>query len=201
MYMSFIEGFLLGLGAAVPLGPINILIMNSALKNYASAVTIGLGALSADMLYLTLILLGVTTILNHPYILMTLGVLGSVFLIYMAYIIFKGRHRLLDSNKKEVSSKIRIKYYIQGFILTFINPYTVAFWLSIAAYTANKEMDAFITVIGMLSALLLWITLMPYTVHRSKHKISQKVSYYLSLFSSVLLLGFGLSLLVNILIV
>ena len=198
--MSFIEGFLLGLGAAVPLGPINILIMNSALKNYVSAVTIGLGALSADMLYLTLILLGVATILNDPYILTTLGVLGSVFLFYMAYIIFKGRHKPVDRSKKEVSPKMRIKYYLQGFILTFINPYTVAFWLSMAAYTANKKMDAFITVIGMLIAILLWITLMPYIVYKSKHKISQKVSYYLSLFSSILLFGFGLSLMVNVLI-
>ena len=30
----FIEGFILGLGAALPLGPINLLIMNEALKNY-----------------------------------------------------------------------------------------------------------------------------------------------------------------------
>lgn len=197
MFVSFIEGVLLGVGAAVPLGPINILIMNTALKNYSSAVTIGFGALSADVLYLSLILLGVAIFLDHPLILRMLGLLGGLFLFYLAYIIFKGRYKTLDTTKQMYNSKTLLKYYIQGFILTFINPYTMAFWLSIAAYTANKEMDTVFTVVGMLCAILLWITLMPYAVHLSKHKISQKVSYYLSLFSSILLFSFGLSLFIN----
>ena len=40
MVTSFLEGFLLGMGAAIPLGPINILLMNTALRDYKSAVTI-----------------------------------------------------------------------------------------------------------------------------------------------------------------
>ena len=192
MLISFIEGFLLGMGAAIPLGPINILIMNNALKDYKSAVGIGFGALSADTLYLTLILLGITTFLSHTYVLNVLGVLGSAFLLYMAYLIFKSRHKMLDTTKQSTSAKGLAKFYLQGFTLTFVNPYTVAFWLSIAGYTAQKELDPLITIVGLFSAIFLWITLMPYVVHRSKHKISQRVSYGLSLFSSVLLLGFGL---------
>lgn len=197
MFVSFVEGILLGVGAAVPLGPINILIMNTALRNYPSAVAIGFGALSADVLYLSLILLGVATILDHAVILGVLGLLGSLFLYYLAYLIFKGRHKTLEITEQDLNSKTLIKYYIQGFILTFINPYTVAFWLSIAAYTANKEMDTIFTIVGMLTAIFLWITVMPYAVHLSKHRISQKVSYNLSLFSSLLLFGFGSSLLIN----
>jgi L-lysine exporter family protein LysE/ArgO len=197
MFISFLEGFLLGMGAAIPLGPINILIMNQALKDYQSAVSIGFGAMSADLLYLSLILLGMTAFLDLPYILNILGVLGSTFLLYMAYLIFKGRNKTLHSNKETISSKNRIASYFQGFVLTFVNPYTVAFWLSIAGYTAHKNLEPVITIVGMLCALFLWITLMPYFVHRSKHKISQKVTYYFNLFSSIVLLGFGLSLLVN----
>jgi len=200
MLVSFIEGVLLGVGAAVPLGPINILIMNTALRNYASAVAIGFGALSADVLYLSLILLGVASILDHPVILRTLGLLGSLFLFYLTYLVFQGRHKTLDTSVQVHNSKTFLKYYIQGFILTFINPYTVAFWLSIAAYTANKELDTTFTIVGLLCAILLWITVMPYAVHLSKHKISQKVSYALSLFSSLLLFFFAFSLLINMLL-
>ncbi len=198
MFISFIEGFLLGMGAAIPLGPINILIMNTALKDYKSAIAIGFGALSADTLYLTLILFGIVTYINHPYVLNSLGVLGSVFLLYMAYLIFKGRHKMLETSKQTTSSKGRIKFYLQGFMLTFVNPYTVAFWLSIGGYTVKKELDPLMTIVGLLCAIFLWVILMPYVIHRSKHKISQKVSYMLSLFSSVLLLGFGLVLCFNV---
>ena len=198
MFTSFLEGFLLGMGAAIPLGPINILIMNNALKDYKRAVTIGFGAMSADILYLTLILLGIATVFNQPIILNTLGILGSVFLLYLAYVIFRSRNRMLDSNKEKSISKNLMAFYLQGFALTFINPYTVAFWLSIAGYTAHKNLEPLITMFGMMCALFLWITLTPYFVHRSKHRISQKVSYYFNLFSSVVLLGFGLSLAINL---
>jgi L-lysine exporter family protein LysE/ArgO len=197
MFLSFLEGFLLGMGASIPLGPINILIMNQALRDYKSAVAIGFGAMSADLLYLSLILLGMAAFLDQPHILNILGVLGSAFLLFMAYLIFKGRNKTLHSNKETTSSKSRIASYFQGFVLTFVNPYTIAFWLSIAGYTAHKDLEPLITIFGMLCALFLWITLMPYFVHRSKHRISQKVTYYFNLFSSIVLLGFGLSLMVN----
>ena len=198
MFISFIEGFLLGMGAAIPLGPINILIMNRALREYKSAVSIGAGALSADTVYLVLILLGIATFFNQPTIVNILGVLGGLFLLYMSYLIFKSRHQALTTKDQYIGSKRLISYYIQGFTLTFVNPYTVAFWLSIAGYTTLKDLDPFSTIFGMFCAIFLWITLMPYVVHRSKHKISQKVSFYLSLISALILLGFGLSLLINI---
>ena len=106
MFISFIEGFLLGMGAAIPLGAINILIMNRALKDYKSAVTIGFGALSSDIIYLTFILLGIATFLNDPFILSILGVLGSAFLLYMSYLIFKDRHTMLDRKNQPKLEKV-----------------------------------------------------------------------------------------------
>ena len=199
MLNSFAEGFLLGLGAALPLGPINILIMNHALKSYGSAVAIGFGAMSADIIYLLLILLGMATVLESASFSVGLGLLGSLFLAYMAYAIFGGRHNRLDKVERVVSNKSLFKYYFQGLVLTGLNPYTIAFWLSIAGYVINQELNPIFTVLGMFCAILLWITLMPYLVHRSKHKISAKVSYYMSMGSALLLGFFALSLLVNVL--
>ena len=199
MLNSLLEGFLLGLGAAVPLGPINILIMNHALKSYKSAVSIGFGAMSADMIYLLLILLGMATVLDNASFSMVLGLLGSLFLAYMAYSIFKGRHNSLDKSEKIASKKSLLKYYFPGLVLTGLNPYTIAFWLSIAGYTVNQNLNPIFTVVGMFFAILLWVTLMPYFVHKSKHKISAKVSYYMSMGSTLLLGFFALSLLINVL--
>lgn len=202
MLTSFLEGFLLGLGAAVPLGPINILIMNTALKEYKKAVMIGAGAMSADIAYLLMIFLGIATIFSHPFILNLLGGFGSLFLLYIAYRIFHSRDQHIVSTKEAYSDKNGFMgIYLQGFTLTFINPYTVAFWISVAGYSSQKNLNPMITIIGMLCAILLWITLMPYLVHLSKHKISQKVSYYLNLFSSLLLFAFGLSLLIHTFII
>jgi len=197
LILSFFEGFLLGLGAAVPLGPINILIMNEAIKEYKSAVTIGLGAMSSDIIYLFLIMLGLVTFFKQPYILNSLSFFGAIFLIYLAYSIFKSR-----SSKQKVSKASKKsnypKLYIKGLTLTFVNPYTIGFWLSVSGFVASKELEMFITLFGMLSAIALWITIMPYLVHKSKHRISPRVSYSINIVSAVILLGFGLVMFLNL---
>lgn len=182
----------------MPIGPINILIMNEAIKEYKGAVVIGLGAMSSDIIYLFLIMLGLVAFFNQPYILNSISFFGAIFLIYLAYSIFKSRDKELK--KRRASKKSSYSFlYIKGLTLTFINPYTIGFWLSVSGFVATKELDMFITLFGMLSALVLWITIMPYLVHRSKHRISARVSYWISIASATILLGFGLVMFLNLL--
>ncbi len=192
MILSFAQGFLLGLGAAVPLGPINILIMNEAIKNYKNGVMIGFGAMSADITYLFLIVFGLIIYVNQPEFLQYLSIFGGLFLVYLAFNIYKGKDNNINKTSEKIVDKSSIKLYLKGFALTFINPYTIGFWLSVSGHAASKNVSIYVTLLGMISAILLWITLMPYLVHRSKHKISQRVSFWISVVSSIILLGFGL---------
>lgn len=197
MTFSFVEGFLLGLGAAVPFGPINILIMNEAVKNYKNGVMIGVGAMSADITYLIFIILGVVVYLNQPPVLNTLSLFGGVFLIFLAYNIFINRDKKLANVTADITKKNSLKLYAKGYFLTLLNPYSIAFWLSTAGYIAGKKLDFFITFAGLVSAILLWITIMPFFVHKTKHKISQKISSVINLISSLILFGFGAAMFIN----
>lgn len=196
MLLSWVEGFALGLGAAVPLGPINILIMNESIKEYKNGVLIGLGAMSADLTYLFLILFGVITYFNQPEILSALSLFGGAFLLYLSYSLFTLRHKQVKADTVQMKNS-SIKLYLKGFMLTFVNPYTVGFWLSVSGYIATKELYPFVTLFGTLSAILLWVTFMPYFVHKSRHRISQKVSYWISLLSSIILFSFAILMFIN----
>lgn len=200
MLLSFSEGLLLGFGAAVPLGPINILIMNEAIRRYKNGVMIGFGAMSADLLYLLLIVFGLVAFVEQGFILNLLSVFGGIFLIYLAYLTFKNKDVKLNTQTEIIKHQKFKKFYIKGFILTLVNPYTVGFWLSASSYVATKELNYFVTIFGMLSAILLWIVIMPYVVHRTKHKISQNISGLISTTSAVILLTFGIMMLINLLI-
>ncbi|MFT7004409.1 MAG: L-lysine exporter family protein LysE/ArgO [Sulfurimonas sp.] len=200
MILSYTEGFLLGLGAAVPLGPINILIMNEAIKKYKNGVILGFGAMSADIMYLSLIVFGLISYFNHPYILNFLSVFGGAFLIYIAYNIFKNRDAKVETTKESTKKSSWLKLYAKGFVLTALNPYTIGFWLSVSGYIAGRELDPAITLFGLLSAILLWITIMPFLVHKTKHKISQKISYWISTVSAAILFVFGAVMLIKLII-
>ncbi len=195
MIASFLEGFLLGLGAAVPLGPINVLIMSNALRHYGAAVALGSGAMSADITYLLLILLGLFHFMEDPTIKLIMAVAGSAFLLYLAWLIFKGRNEPIHLQK--IEKPRLLSNWLKGYTLTLLNPYTVIFWLSVSAYIAAKNLDPLFTVLGLLSAILCWITLMPLAIHKTKHLFSQRVVTLFSVASAAILAFFALGMLWN----
>ena len=196
MIASFLEGFLLGLGAAVPLGPINVLIMSNALRHYGAAVALGSGAMSADITYLLLILLGLFHFMEDPTVKLVMAVAGSAFLLYLAWLIFKGRHEPIHLQK--IDKAPIFANWLKGYTLTLLNPYTVIFWLSVSAYIATKKLDPFFTVLGLFSAIILWITLMPLLIHKTKHLFSQRIVTLFSVASASILAFFALGMLWNI---
>jgi len=197
MFTSLIQGFLFGLGAAVPLGPINVLIMSTALRSYPSAVAFGAGAMSADATYLTLLLFGLLRLLDHPAVMIPLGIAGALFLLYMAYGIWQGRHEPIHLQKGIKSPSI-LTHYLKGYSLTLLNPYTIVFWLSVSAYIQTAQLQPVWTILGMFGGISLWITLMPLLIHKTKHLFSQKTVTMIAVVSSAIIAFFGLAMLVRI---
>ncbi len=196
MIRSFAEGFLLGLGAAVPLGPINVLIMSNALRHYGSAVALGAGAMSADITYLLLILFGLFHFMENPTVKLAMALAGSAFLLYLAWLIYKGRHQPI--RLEQVGNPPLLKNWLKGYTLTLLNPYTVVFWLSVSAYIATKHLDPLATVAGLFSAIMLWITLMPLIIHKTKHLFSQRIATLFSIASAAILAFFAIGMLANL---
>ena len=188
---SLFEGFLLGLGAAVPLGPINILIMSYALRSYPQAVAIGAGAMSADITYLLLVLLGTVVFMEIGWVSASVTIFGAIFLLYLAYLIFRDRKKPIKS--VETNKRTILKNYLKGYTLTLLNPYTILFWVSVSAYINSRELHPFFTIAGLFGAILLWITIMPLLVHRSRHLIPQSLVELFSLISSLILAFFALA--------
>lgn len=193
---SFIEGFLLGLGASVPLGPINILIISNALRSYLVAVSIGAGAMSADITYLLLALFGLFFLFKSSLITLVMALFGSIFLLYLSFEIFK--HRRDTIHIKEVNSKSIFKSWLKGYSLTLLNPYTVIFWLSVSTYISTKNLEPLSTLLGLFSAITLWITLMPLAIYWSKHLFSQRVIELFSTISSIILASFAIGMFLNL---
>ena len=197
MLESLLSGLALGAGAALPLGPINILIMTNALRSYKSAVAIGLGAMSADIIYFLATLFGGLKLLQYRAIANGLIVFGSLFLLYIAWQIFKNRNTKIDSSPIKVEKADVLKSYTKGLSLTLLNPYTIGFWLSVSTTISTKNLDIKFTVAGIICAIVLWITIMPFIVHKNKHLISNRVGYIFSVFSSLVMLFFAISMVLD----
>ncbi len=192
---TFFEGLFIGFGAAIPLGPINLLIMNEALKSYKNALFIGVGAMSADVSYLALILFGASHLLEGTPLFEMLLIFGGSFLLFIAYKIFASRNNTIEKTQYIKERRV-IFYLIKGYLLTLLNPYTMLFWLSMSSYSLATN-SLFATLFGMLCAIGLWIVLMPLFIYSRRTLISTKLSFILAILSSLLIAFFGISMLLK----
>ena len=190
---AFLQGLLLGFSAAVPLGPVNVMIMSAAVRSFWSAFAIGLGAMSADAAYLLLLAFGVLEYLQGETVEKFIGIFGFCYLAYTSYVIFKNANRPIAADVRGGEVKFR-KNYAKGLFVTLANQYTVGFWLSVAGFAKSFE-NAGVVVAGLVAAIFIWIVSMPFAVHKSAKFISYTVAKCLNYVCSVILLGFAFFLL------
>ena len=175
---AFLQGLLLGFSAAVPLGPVNVMIMSAAVRSFWSAFAIGLGAMSADAAYLLLLAFGVLEYLQGETVEKVIGIFGFCYLAYTSYVIFKNANRPVTADVQGGEVKFS-KNYAKGLFVTLANPYTVGFWLSVAGFAKSFE-NAGAVVAGLVAAIFIWIVSMPFAVHKSAKFISQNVAKWLN---------------------
>lgn len=189
MIESFFTGVLLGWGVAIPIGPINVLIMSYALKSYSKALALGLGATLVDVMYLLLVLLGVTRFFTNPLFIKIFSIFGACYLTYMAWGIYKGVGDDIKAVKTEQNS--HLKTFIKGMFLNITNPYVVMFWLSVSATFVVGDRGFFPMLFGLFSGILSWILFLPFVVYRSRNFLSKRAVNFLSYASAVIILGFA----------
>ncbi len=198
MLSLFLQGVMLGFGASVPIGPVNILIMSHALKSYKQAFVLGFGAMSADVVYLFLMTLGLLQVFQIPMVKQSLAIFGFFFLLVIAIMLLRGGEKRLKLNEN-VKTASMFATFMKGFLLTMLNPYTVGFWLSIASLAATKSgLNMIYLLCGLVSSILVWISLMPYFVWKNKSFVSEKTARYFSITAGIILIFFAFVLLYNI---
>jgi L-lysine exporter family protein LysE/ArgO len=189
----FLFGILLGMGAAIPIGPVNLEIIRRNLRFGTSyGVMTGLGACMADLTYLILLSLGALTLLQYPEVLRALGIVGSLVLAWFGINAFCSK--LTDIPEQDKPPSL-FRYSIDGYLITLINPYTILFWASISSQlsvmTAAHEHALFQAGSGVIIGAVAWIFTLNGFLHFTRHRLSKKFIHRLNYVGGVILLGFA----------
>ncbi|WP_281529451.1 LysE family translocator [Campylobacter hominis] len=187
---EILSGIIFGIGVSVPIGPVNILIMSYALKSYKKAFFLGLGAMGADALYLTLLSFGILKFLNSPTGFKILAVFGAIFLTYMAILILKNSKSNIKMQKTDSFSLFGI--FVKGFLINLSNPYVIAFWLSSAAVLSYMGGNFVLTLFGLITGIFLWVSLFPLVIFKARKVIGEKIANLFSYISAFILIFFSI---------
>lgn len=193
MFDSFLSGVFLGFGVSVPFGPVNILILTYALKSFKNSIAVGLGAFSIDMLYLFLLQFGLLNFLDNVIFMRSLAIFGFCFLTYMAYLMLRKKKESLNLEHKEFKESL-FKSYIKGAFLNGSNPFVIGFWLSATSVILSNN-HAYLMTLGLVVAILFWVSALAFVVARYSHVFSAKVVFIINIISAIIIEYFAFNLL------
>src|SRR6476620_1411581 len=94
MVSLFAKGLLLGIGAAAPIGPVNVEIARRTLKGgFRAGFALGCGAVTVDVTYAILSSVGVAQLVNQPAFYLAGQALGAILLTVLGVISWIGAIR------------------------------------------------------------------------------------------------------------
>lgn len=180
---AFASGAAIGLGAAVPPGPVNLEILRRTTRGgFLAGASVGFGAVTIDVCFAVLTVLGTLSVLNAlPFVRYPVTVVGIALLIYLglgSLASFRRHLRLRERLAEPVVEPADLETndpagvlrptaragYLTGLLLCSTSPYQALFWLTIvptvATGGATRTPDASSATalcLGVFVATLLWV--------------------------------------------
>ncbi|MEK3837237.1 MULTISPECIES: LysE family transporter [unclassified Paenibacillus] len=187
----------LGLSLSAPIGPINAAQLDKGLRGgFLPAWVVGLGAISADIIYMLLVYLGMIHLLDAPFVKAFLWLFGFFVLVYTGIesIMHSGKITAAETRGSGISLS---KSFVSGFLMSLFNPLSILFWLgiygSILAKAVNEyPMQQILIYSGaIVLGILLWDMTMAAASSMFRKFLTQRVLKAISVLSGLSLVGFG----------
>lgn len=203
--MSFyllIQGILIGLVVAVPVGPLGLLCINRALMlGPTCGLFSGLGVATADALAAGIAALGITLIsgLLSEYQLL-LRLLGGAFLCFLGYKICIAEPA---NQGATVNVNGLLSAYVTTFLLTFSNPVTIISFVAIYASWHVPSLDghyvaAATLTVGVFSGSALWWVGLFLGLTTFHDKFNLRYLFWVHRVSGLIIAGFGVIVLLSL---
>ncbi len=146
-YLSFIlEGLTLGLGLAILLGPIFVALTQTSIEHGGRAgTTVGVGIWISDIIIILgtyLFVNKISNVVQDGTFQYWMGLLGGFILIVFGISAMLKKVEL-SYDKKQFSARNYFGFWLKGFLVNTINPFTFIFWIGvISTYVIGKKVNS-----------------------------------------------------------
>ena len=202
LFQSILAGFIAGFVVAVPVGPVNLTVINQALRRgFGTAFLVGVGAMCAETVYASLMLWGHSSILDAPRIVRVMRIIAVVVIAAMGirYLLFKSE-RMGDSADQARKLDERWHHpqsFFLGFALTISNLMLVVVWATVITllfaheWVVPTRASRMLCAMGVLTGGSTWFLLLAFFVSRAHRRVKDQTLTVLVRCCGVLFLGFA----------
>jgi threonine/homoserine/homoserine lactone efflux protein len=195
--LAWSVGVISGLLVSIPVGPINITIINEGAKRgFRWAVMISLGSVTMELIYCTIGFAGFSELFDSRWIRACMELIGFLLMLFLG-IKYSLLHSIPTATKTEEDVERRFHphtAFMTGFIRTLGNPGVLLGWIAIsAAFIAHEWVQPtwdskLICITGVGVGGLAWFLFMSYVASLGKSRLSTNTLLRLSQISGGLLL-------------
>jgi threonine/homoserine/homoserine lactone efflux protein len=197
-----ITGFISGLLLSIPVGPINVTILNEgARRGFLWAALIGLGATVMEVIYCTIAFTGFASLLGGRVVKSAMELTSFVFMLYLGVKFLMAREVPATSRIEErIEHKLHPhSAFWTGLVRVMGNPGVLVLWVVLAANFTSREWVAPETasklacIGGVAASVLLWFLGLSWAVSRGHKKLSNRTLLKMEHASGLMLLGIALA--------
>ncbi|TAF73281.1 MAG: hypothetical protein EAZ53_13035 [Bacteroidetes bacterium] len=201
MVSIVVSGMILGFAIAILVGPVFFLLLNTALrKGWLPAIYIALGVAISDIIYILAIYLGFSrfenSLISHDVLIFA----GGVLLIAFGLVMIGKKIKIEPTDELVFTNKERIKYLSRGFMLNFINPSVIIFWIgAVSAATIKLENNSgliFVFFTATMLTVFLFDVFKIYLSRKLSAIITEKSLRIINIVSGIAMVIYGFYLLV-----
>jgi threonine/homoserine/homoserine lactone efflux protein len=208
-------GFVIGLLLSMPVGPVNLTIINEAARRgFVWAALIGLGAATMDVIYCTIAFTGFSSFFDGHMVKTSMEVFSFAFMLFMGAKFLTAKTVTAPTQLGVAASRIEQRIdeklhphsaFMIGFARVLGNMGVLLFWIVAAAYFMSHE--AFFTshewvedtiaaksafIAGVALGAIAWFCALSYGMSRGRGRFSEQTLLRMQRISGFCLLALGL---------
>jgi threonine/homoserine/homoserine lactone efflux protein len=196
-----IAGLISGFVVSIPVGPINITIINEgARRGFFWAFMIGLGAMVMDLIYCGIAFAGFSGLFASEFLKAAMELLSFIFLLYLGI-----KYLLTPTLPATTPTVEAVEHKLHphaafwiGFVRVLGNPAVLLFWITLSATFISHDwindtlLSKGVCVFGTFVGGLLWFVLLSFLVAQGHGKFSTKALVRMAHISGAILLAAGI---------
>jgi threonine/homoserine/homoserine lactone efflux protein len=209
LLVSALTGFLSGLLLCIPIGPINLTILNEgARRGFKWAVLIGAGATLMELIYCGIAFTGFAAFFQKGWIKSLMEVFSFVFLLFLGtkFVLAKTAAAPMNLGKTAglIEERIEEKFrphsaFMTGFVRTLANPGVLLGWIILSANFISRGWvdptwsSKFACLTGVTLCVGLWFLGLSWAISLGHKKITEQSILKMERGSGIGLLALGLA--------
>src|SRR5213594_1985295 len=197
--LSALTGFVSGFLLSVPIGPINLTILNEgARRGFKWALLIGLGAVVMEMIYCAIAFTAFASFFAHGYVKASMELFSFVFMLFLGVKFLLARSIPVSRIELQIEEKLHPhSAFMTGFVRVMGNPGVLVFWIIFAAnfisrgWVKPNNVSKFSCITGVAAGTGVWFLGLSWAVSLGHKRFTERTLLRMEHFSGLGLLVFA----------